>query len=274
MPDSALRHAIGKVHPWLTDARYNGLIVVTQTCDLVRRGGDSCKAKHVEVAPFRSLHALLADYASHITAKSVVPGVYLEHDKPPFEGFVKRILNQNETGQGLFYLPRDLGFGIGDHSVVALRVSFALRTADHYEGLFKNRRGGLREAFESKLGWMMGNLYSRPATPDWNPTNGSSKEEKELIETLLLGGEDQTIAWVPKAHASKARTDKIDLSGLDPPAAAARILSCTPTLPKDTALRSVERAVRRTLADVDDETLSRIVAQLRNDSTFTGSLRK
>ena len=51
-PDDGLRAAIEDVHPHFVDPKYTAFIVLTQTCDLVRRveRGRVCKAPYVNLA--------------------------------------------------------------------------------------------------------------------------------------------------------------------------------------------------------------------------------
>lgn len=269
LPDRSFKQAVGEIHPWLEDKRYNGFIVLTQTCDLAHRGGNPNKAKHLEIAPFRSLGPLVAGYADHVTGSKVVDGLYYEHDQPQVKAFVKRILNENETGHGLFYLPPDLGIGIGDHSAATLRVSFALRASEHYAAIQRCRRGGLKPPFEAKLGWMLGNLYGRPATPDWVPTNGNRESERELTENLVCGD----LNWVAKAYVKQAKRIGIEYSKRPAHEAEELIKACKPPNALEGALSSVKEAVKRAQAGVQDETLSEIVKQLANDPVFTSILK-
>ena len=57
-----------------------------------------------------------------------------------------------------------------------LRRPAVLSLVDNYEGLVAARTLTLNEEFRAKLGWLVGNIYSRVATRDW---------EKQAINTLI-----------------------------------------------------------------------------------------
>ncbi len=47
------------------------------------------------------------------------------------------------------------------------------------------RRARLESEFRGKFGWLLGNLYSRAASPDWADTDGGADKRKALIDDLL-----------------------------------------------------------------------------------------
>lgn len=98
-----------------------------------------------------------------------------------------RIINQNESANGLFYLHPETQVGIAEECVAMLRVSVALRANEHYQTLLAARRGGLKIEFESKLGWLCGNLYSRVAVTDWKEDESRQNVATQLIDELLSG---------------------------------------------------------------------------------------
>jgi hypothetical protein len=60
-----------------------------------------------------------------------------------------------------------------------LRVSIALK-AEHYNVIKDARILRLNAEFRAKFGWLLGNLYSRPATTDWD-----EQEIEELIRNCI-----------------------------------------------------------------------------------------
>jgi len=61
----------------------------------------------------------------------------------------------------------------------------------HYDALIDARRGRLAPDFQAKFGWLVGNLYSRAATPDWADAAGGSEIlsslEKLYLEEQITG---------------------------------------------------------------------------------------
>jgi len=183
VPTDELREILSDVHPHFCADKYIGFVVTTQTCDLVRRGSKSPKAHYINIAAVRSLKDTAAPLFERI-ARPVAKGIFLESNRVTAKEFLHRLFNQNEQALGLFYLHPDADIGLGDHSVAFLRIVIALR-AEHYSKLLTARRGGLKPAFQAKLGWLVGNLYSRAATPDWSEQEGG-KNELDQLECLYL----------------------------------------------------------------------------------------
>lgn len=153
------------IHSHFSDKKYLGFIVLTQSCDLVQRQG-RCGAKYITLAVFRSLDELLPSFFEHLGTPRIAQ-VFPEEAKDRLKQLLTRIFNQNEQSMGLFYLHDDLDSGISVPSVALLRVAIAYKS-QHYDNLKAARRGRLRPAFSSKLGWLTGNLFGRVATPDWD----------------------------------------------------------------------------------------------------------
>lgn len=183
VPTDALREILSEVHPHFCADKYIGFVVTTQTCDLVRRGSKSPKAHYINIAAVRSLKDSAAQLFERI-AHPVAKGIFPQSNRVTAKEFLHRLFNQNEQALGLFYFHPDADIGLGDHSVAFLRIVIALR-AEHYNKLLSARRGGLNPAFQAKLGWLVGNLYSRAATPDWSEQEGGENELDQL-ERLYL----------------------------------------------------------------------------------------
>jgi hypothetical protein len=190
-----LKAQLDEIHRYYgSHAEYEHLMVLTQSCDLVRRDGAKCKSPYISVAAVRPLQTLLerrldtmrrsdteraGAFASETTHKLMLQ-------------FTERLLNNNEAGY--FFLREDPGFGIGDEARVAfLTLSIALKSEQHYQRCLDVRIGGLREEFQAKLGWLVGNIYARPATRDWVPDECTSEDFETIQEGYLkrLG-----IIWV------------------------------------------------------------------------------
>ena len=167
-PSEELRALFHDVHKHFDDDKYLAFIVASQTCDLARRKGEpEPKAKYIALATVRSLSSVAPGLFESI-GKAITPGVFAASAKPRALELLKRIFNQNEQALGLFYLHPDTAVGIGEPAVAFLRVTVSVR-AQHYPTLTQARSGRFKEEFRAKLGWLLGNLYARPATPDWQP---------------------------------------------------------------------------------------------------------
>lgn len=105
---------------------------------------------------------------------------------------IDRIINQNEAALGIFYLHPEASIGIAESSIVLLRVSIALRAAEHYDTLVAARRGRLHPEFANKLGWLCGNLHSRVGIRDWKENEEDQKMASEIKRTMLDDGDGPT----------------------------------------------------------------------------------
>lgn len=174
------------VFPYFCDERYIGFLVTTQSCDLVRRGTNPCKAKYISLAVIREVRPLLPEMLEELCGTGV-RGIYKKESRFVAEQLLVRIINQNEQARGVFYLHPDADAGIATPSVALLRVTFSLRR-QHYDLLMDSRCGRMQGEFANKLGWLSGNLFSRVATPDWNDqegdTNAASKQAKQLLRFI------------------------------------------------------------------------------------------
>ena len=134
---SDLVRLLTEVHAHFRDEKYLGFMVVTQSCDLVRRKGSPCRAHHISLAVIRSLNPVLDSLFRDFGSKHFAD-IYIDEQKDRAHQLVERILNQNEQAIGLFYLHPDSDAGIAEASVALLRVTIALRS-EHYEMLIAAR---------------------------------------------------------------------------------------------------------------------------------------
>lgn len=95
---------------------------------------------------------------------------------------LENIINHDFNKRAYFYLPADNDMGVPE-AVVDLRVTFALDSDLHYAKLLEARRVSLSDLYAAKLGWMMGHLFSRVATPDWDDA-GLAQTKKAYAKAL------------------------------------------------------------------------------------------
>lgn len=191
-PTKELRTLFKEVHPHFCDEKYLAFVIITQSCDLVRRKR-TCSARYINVAVVRSLSAVLLRLLDTICEK-LEEGIYSGAGRRRAHELLERIFNQNEQKLGLFYLYPDGDIGIGEDAVAFLRVSVAFR-ADHYDLMCAARQGRLRPEFANKLGWLVGNLYSRVGTRDWPPDC-----LRDMIDSHLSSSANDGPVWVDERH--------------------------------------------------------------------------
>ena len=61
-PNEDVRLIFEKVHKHFIDPKYSAFLVLTQTCDLVRRNEEQCKARYINLAVIRPLEYVLLSY--------------------------------------------------------------------------------------------------------------------------------------------------------------------------------------------------------------------
>lgn len=265
-PTEALSGVFRKVHPYFLDAKYSAFIVLTQSCDLERRPSH-CKAEHISVAVVRPLWQVLAALLDCVCDK-VAERVYLQESKAEAKKLLTRVFNQNEQALGLFYLHEDHEVGIGEASVALLRVSIALRR-EHYDVIRDARRGRLQVAFQHKLGWLVGNLYSRIGTGDW----GKKDLRRMIAEQLDPADPNGWPRWVKRVCAQAARDRGVDIGVIAAEDVCSELSKYEPPSPRDQALEAVYAVLRKLDPPIPGETIETVCKRLQNDGAFARALR-
>lgn len=243
LPTQALRAALTQAHPHFTDDKFLGFVVITQTCDLVKRPLPS--APYVAIAAVRSLRSVLPKLLKSACDPWNV-GIFPESRKDLARKLLERLFNQNEQALGVFYLHPDGDIGLGEPAVALLRVSVALK-AEHYEALVSARTGRLKTDFQAKLGWLVANLYGRAASADWSDQPSGKAQLDELIESYL---DDPQCCW--------ANDEALLATGKQ---------ALPPKVPKEAAIEALENARPAALKErIADEAVKalKVVAANRN----------
>ena len=170
---------------------------------------------------------------------------------------------------GMFYLHPDGDVGIAEHAVAQLRVTISFRADEHYETLRKARSGRLGEQFQSKLGWLTGNLYSRVATRDWSETTADKTRVKVITDELLA-----PLQWVPKENLKVAREANEDLSGLSAEDAAKVIAKKhQPTKAREIVFGELRAAAAKRFGE-DTAKIDGFIQDLKSNARLSDALKK
>ena len=148
------------VHSYFCDERYTAFLVLTQSCDLVRRKRGECKARHISLATIREMDQVLPSMIQELSG-SRYQSILLRERKSVAEEFLERLIDQNEQARGLFYLHPAADAGIAVASLAFLRVTITLRQ-EHYD--ISTSRGSSGRRVESAQFVNMKNLRRRMAT--------------------------------------------------------------------------------------------------------------
>ncbi|MER3422422.1 MAG: hypothetical protein C4293_03515 [Nitrospiraceae bacterium] len=194
-----IQELIRPIHPYYLKDDYTHFIVLTQSCDLVRRKNQPCKARYITLAAVRPL--------------DVVIQREIEKHQDPFHGagmlcsikfrwdlkkFLERLLNNEPE---YFYLQPEPVLGFADPHCAFLRLSIPIKAAPHYDPCFRARILSLTDVFQAKLGRLVGNMYSRVGTEEWVPTVERERDFEERIFEML----DRACKWVDEKRLAKAK---------------------------------------------------------------------
>jgi hypothetical protein len=172
--------------PYYLRADFTYFIVLSQSCDLIRRDNDTCEAKYITLAAVRPLSLLLElelkGYQNDLERAAMVCS---QNKKFRLEQFYERLLNNNHSEY--FYLHEEPELGFPESSCAFLRLSISLEAMQHYYTCLKSRAISLTNIFQAKLGWLVGNMYSRVGTEDWVPDHLTKQEFDKRIKDVIDG---------------------------------------------------------------------------------------
>lgn len=175
--------------------RYKYFMVVTQTCDLVcRKAGDRPGTPYITIAAVRPLtDAILLEAQKKLAPWQLqtTPRLIRRSEHDSLAQFAARLLDNNEPG--FFYLHVDPGVGIEESCCSFLRLTISLREV-HYEKMLAAKVAQLKEPFQAKLGWLLGHMYSRVGTSEWNEAPGNNVERdanKIVRQHFMMATDDQ-----------------------------------------------------------------------------------
>ena len=271
-PTASLQALLAQVHPHFLDPKYLAFLITTQSCDLTIRK-DKCATKYICISVVRPLSMVLHDFLPEV-CKCVRDRVYLQESKGEAKKLLERLFSQNEQALGLFYLHPDLDSGIAESSVALLRVCVTLR-AEHYPILKLARRGALTPEFQAKLGWLVGNMYSRIGTTDWTSPKERQKALERLIsDALSIGDLGGGPMWVPGKWVDAAKQKGCDIDALPKEALLKTLESYKPAEAIIVALEQVLNTVQEVLPDTPIDQLKRIKQRLNNNPLFANALSR
>lgn len=204
---------IQEVHPHYAGEDYLYFQVLTQSCDLVIRKG-KCKTRYITLAAVRSLDLIVKRHLEDLDRKKEIDNqVFCSTEyKIKIEDFFKKLLNNNDTNN--FYLEAEPTYGIDRNCCTQLHLSISIRAYEHYDVCLNAKILELHESFRAKLGWLVGNLYSRVGTEDYMP---GKKWDLPTYEESLDKLMRRYIVWVNQDEYSlfsKKTQKNVDLNRL------------------------------------------------------------
>ncbi|MBK9701932.1 MAG: hypothetical protein IPO79_18080 [Flavobacteriales bacterium] len=190
---SAIEEILKKVHPHYFDKGENKyFIVLTQDCDLVRRDGKPCDARYISLAPIRPLRIVIQRQLEEYLAEgfTLSPPVCSKRNEARFRNFLERLLNNNESSY--FYLHREPEKEFPEDCCAFLALSIAIKAQFHYQSCVDAKILELRDTFRAKLGWLVGQMYSRIGTEDLQKSKLNSAIS-EIVNKSSVWVEDKKL---------------------------------------------------------------------------------
>jgi len=270
------------IHPYFAESApdYPFFMVLTQTCDLVRRNG-SPKSRYISLAAVRRFDVILERAIERCQYNDLerVLAFADQRNISKLHDFVERLLNNNEPEY--FYLHRQANAGLVEDHCAVLQVSITFRTEPHYDTLLAAKTLQLKEGFEHKLGYLVGNTFSRVATEDWVPDHVDAETFRKTISQIVKEHKD-SVQWIPSTNHSdlmselKGRSEE-ELASLTPHALGDIVKHVTRKQRQEITARktAVLDAVAETLrgCEVADDTTRRVCNRLKSDPRFSTSIR-
>ncbi|XCP85412.1 hypothetical protein ABXS75_00940 [Roseburia hominis] len=184
-----------EVHPYFLNEQYKYFMVLSQSCDLVRRNGKPCKTPYITLAAIRSY----TDFLERMLIKGKYAeknhGLLLMDEKNKDRAYqvVERLYNNTEPEY--FFLYKEEALRFPESMVAYLKVSIALKSNEHYDECLRAKRIELTDEFKAKLGWLVGNMYSRVGTADWEGIMSAQARKDMLSQDLnsmcIIGNKEQ-----------------------------------------------------------------------------------
>jgi len=214
-----LEAVMREVHPHYLNREYTHFQVITQSCDLVRRGQDEkCKTRYITVAAIRSLETVIKRELEKVINRGLAVAIDGETHcsdavKDELKDFLKKIYNNQS--KDYFFLYSAPTYELALDSCTFLPLSIAIKADLHFDVCLSSKCLQLEDNFQSRLGWMVGNLYSRVGTKDFVPTGLTTQTEfNSLINEKL----QNHLTWVKKSdfstYAKNANEPKISVDAI------------------------------------------------------------
>lgn len=164
------------------------VLVMTQSCDLVKTSKRRPKIPHINVCLIRPIRRVL----DRIINEDLKPATFrnikllarVEMDE--LKGRLSKLINNNDQKMH-FFLPKNGSFK--EDMVGLLHMSFSFRTDEHYDEFLQNRVLSLKPEFQAKLGHIISQLYGRIATSDLSDSGWETKATRCYLNNLLENAE-------------------------------------------------------------------------------------
>jgi hypothetical protein len=213
--NEGLAAAIGQAHQYYAQAEgYDYFIVLTPTCELVRRQG-ACRSRYITLAAVRPLALVIGRQLQNYKKSVKAPGLFCSLEKRArAEEFLMRLLHNTE--EGYLFLPGEL-FPDDVDRCGFLKLSVALR-ADHYDARLAAKMQQLETDFSAKVGYLTADLYGQVATQ-------ALEEQVDINVAEIIANfkartiDSEDVMWLSRARLnelkSQIKSKKAAVGGTD-----------------------------------------------------------
>jgi hypothetical protein len=185
---------IKETHPQhAANTQFKYFLMLTQSCDLVRRGG-VCGAEYLQLAAVMPVDEAIRREATECQefGWQREQSVISSKDRDKIVLFIHRLIDNNEGG--LFFLHEDVSTKIHLPCCAFLALSLSI-PCQHYDACLRAKIAQMTDTFQAKLGALIGGMYSRVGTVEWNSQYKdnpvASEANKILRRTLRVVPEEQ-----------------------------------------------------------------------------------
>lgn len=262
--------ALHSIHPYYIKPDYKYYIVLTQSCDLILRKSAPCKAKYITLAAVRTLEQLLEREISKYQQTEVeIKGKLCDKNKRDYlQKFLERLFNNNEPEY--FYLHEDSSKGLSGSYVAFLRLAVSLKSSVHYKTCLDAKILELDEIFQAKLGWLVGNMYSRVGTPDWTPDTMSEEQFEDMIDGIL----GKNILWIDRAIIKEIKRKLVGASELSEEQIREIMAQISIPSKEDVFFKTFETMLnKRKNTELQEQSIKELILQIKNDPVISSILK-
>lgn len=265
-----IKQIMADVHPHYVKDDYRYFIVLTQSCDLVQRKQNAtCKSPYITLAAVRPLDVFLKKEFLQFqqNAFEQTASIINKNSKYKCSQIVEKLLNNNLPDY--FYLHEDSSLGFSESCVAFLKLSISIKSSLHYEKCFKAKCLELSDDFKAKLGWNVGQMYSRVGTKDWIPTVVSNKRLfEEAVDSIL----NLHYKWIDDNKINQYIKNKYQYDNEEDIIRTIESLKCE-DVKEIIAKRIFDLAKEGNLLS-DEEIISKLISRIISDPVISNYIKK
>lgn len=265
LPTEYIQGVLERYFPYYNSHPDNQLyIVLSQSCDLALRDNGKCKIDYISLAPVRPLRVIIEREFNHHLRNNKPEAQAFGSDriKVNFKDFLHKLFNNNNSHY--FFIQKQPDKNIAEDMCAVVALSITIKS-EHYTECQKARILQLNDIFQAKLGWLVGQKYSRVGTPDWPEEELNSKID-EVVSNTAVWVDDKLIDKIKKEIKKIEKDEPEKIIGTDD---LAKIISKLPSKKKQVIDAFIELLVaEQILPNTQDSTAKNLTKRLQNCQNF------